>query len=320
MLNIVLTGATGFVGQTLLKTLDQLPKNTVTVKALVRSPESEKLPSFVEVVKGSLPHDIPANLFFDGPHVLIHLGIKQIDDDGKGFDDINVLGTQKLLEKSNENTLGIIYGSTLSVQGQKPQTGVSELEPLKPSTKLARSRADAEGIVTSFMKNQHKWAFNLRPRFILGDGDKYVMPGLIKLAKKGIFIGDGKQKYSVITVNDYGAIISELTHLILEQSNKSHTPQQLSVNVGYQKPLSFDQIFKCIRNHENCDTKLKRLRFPKWFPRLLKCAPSKMIESKATQLELIGFDHYGNVDRLRQLIGLDIIEQNSLEKFKALLD
>jgi nucleoside-diphosphate-sugar epimerase len=323
MLNIVLTGATGYVGRAFLKTLDQLPEGEVSVKALVRSPEHIKLPSFVELVQGSLP-DVPDKLFFDVPHVLIHFGVKQIDYDQIGFHAINVLGTQNLLEKCNEHTLGAIYGSTLSVQGQSAQSNIAESEALKPQTELAKSRAQAEQLVTRYMENFEKWGFNLRPRFILGKEDKYVLPGFIKLARKGIYIGDGKQRYSVITVNDYSSIILKLAQFISEQSElidkKVINPEQLSVNIGYQKAISFDQIFTVIREHLTANKRVISLRFPGWLPGLLKWIPNKLIESKATQLELIGFDHYGDISRLEQLIGRDITQQNSLDKFKALFD
>ncbi|MFT6905263.1 MAG: nucleoside-diphosphate-sugar epimerase [Oleiphilaceae bacterium] len=323
MLNIVLTGATGYVGQAFLKALVHLPEGAVSVKALVRSPERIKLPSFVELVQGSLP-DVPDKLFFDVPHVLIHFGVKQIDDDQSGFHAINVQGTQNLLEKCNEHTLGTIYGSTLSVQGQKAQSNIAESEALKPQTELAKSRAQAEQLVTRYMENFEKWGFNLRPRFILGKEDKYVLPGFIKLARKGIYIGDGKQRYSVITVNDYSSIILKLAQFISEQSElidkKVINPEQLSVNIGYQKAISFDQIFTVIREHLTANKRVISLRFPGWLPGLLKWIPNKLIESKATQLELIGFDHYGDISRLEQLIGRDITQQNSLDKFKALFD
>jgi nucleoside-diphosphate-sugar epimerase len=258
------------------------------------------------------------------PHVLIHFGVKQIDYDQSGFHAINVLGTQNLLEKCNEHTLGAIYGSTLSVQGQSAQSNIAESEALKPQTELAKSRAQAEQLVTRYMENFEKWGFNLRPRFILGKEDKYVLPGFIKLARNGVYIGDGKQQYSVITVTDYASIILKLAQFICEQSEligkKINKPEQLPVNVGYQQTLSFDQIFTEIRTHEAAKKRVIPVRFPGWLPGLLKWIPNKLIESKATQLELIGFDHYGDVSRLEELIGCDITQQNSLEKLKALFD
>ncbi|MFT7185461.1 MAG: nucleoside-diphosphate-sugar epimerase [Pseudohongiellaceae bacterium] len=322
MLNIVLTGATGYVGRALLKTLEQLPAGTVSVKALVRSAKGIKLPAFAELIEGCLP-DVPNQLFFEAPHVLIHLGVKQIDD-GSGFHNTNVLGTQNLLEKCNAHTLGTLYGSTLSVQGQKAQSSIVESEALHPQTELAESRAQAEQLVSLYMENFEKWGFNLRPRFILGKEDQYVLPGLTKLARNGVYIGNGKQKYSVITVNDYAEVILRLTQFIYQQSEligkKLIKPEQMPVNVGYQQPLSFDQIFTEIRDHLVTKKRVISLRFPGWLPSLLKWIPNKVIESKATQLELIGFDHYGDVSRLQQLIGLDIIQQNSLDKLKSLFD
>ena len=323
MLNIVLTGATGYVGSAFLKKLANLPEGSVSVKALIRSPECGYFPPFVECVQGGLPN-VPDRLFFESPHVLVHFGVKQIDHDASGFESVNVLGTQHLLDKTNANTLGVIYGSTLSVQGQGRQSNILESEPLQPKTLLAKSRAQAEQLVFQSMKKTNKWAFCLRPRFILGKDDQFVLPGFIKLAQKGIYIGDGQQKYSVITVDDYASLILKLANLINNEhqvtSEKNNAPKQMAVNAGYQDALSFEQIFSTITERFQIKKKRIRVHFSEWFPKFLKWIPSKKVESKATQLELIGFDHYGDISRLEKLIGNDITQQSSIHKLKTILE
>jgi nucleoside-diphosphate-sugar epimerase len=319
MLKIVLTGGTGYVGNALIAAFAQLPAGSVRVKALVRSLERATMPDFVECIEGCL-QTLPDNLFFNEPHIVIHFGIKQIDDDNSGFYLTNVVGTQNLLEKCNHHTLGFMYGSTLSVQGQGAQSGVVELQATNPQTRLAKSRAQAEKLVTSYMKASDKWGINLRPRFILGKDDQHVLPGLSKLASRGIYLGSGRQKYSIICVDDYASVILTLAELINKSKCEGTESVQLALNIGYQKALSFEQIFTQIRDQFGFSRKITHVNFPKWLPSFLKWIPSKIIQSKATQLELIGFDHYGNIDRLEQLIGTDITGQDPLDKFTELLD
>jgi nucleoside-diphosphate-sugar epimerase len=318
MLNIVLTGATGYVGRALIRALAQLPAGSVCVKALVRSNKLATMPEFVECIEGSM-QAIPENLFFHQPHIVIHFGIKQIDSDNSGFYETNVVGTKNLLEKCNEHTLGIIYGSTLSVQGQGRQSGIEESQAINPKTQLAKSRAEAEQLVTRYMADRNKWGINLRPRFILGKEDQHVLPGLTKLVCNGIYLGSGQQKFSIITVDDYAYVILSLVSMINEAFDKEKSPQQLALNVGYKKALSFEQIFTQIRDHLRVSNKVTRVYLPRWLPIFLKFLPSKKIQAKAVQLELVGFDHFGKIDSLQQLIGTDITEQNPLDKLMELL-
>jgi nucleoside-diphosphate-sugar epimerase len=318
MLNIVLTGGTGYVGRALIRALAQLPAGSVCVKALVRSNKLTTMPDFVECIEGSM-QAIPENLFFHQPHIVIHFGIKQIDSDNSGFYETNVVGTKNLLEKCNKQTLGVIYGSTLSVQGQGRQSGIDESQAMNPSTKLAKSRAEAEQLVTRHMAERNKWGINLRPRFIIGKEDQYVLPGLSKLVCNGIYLGSGQQKFSIITVDDYACVILSLVSMISKVEGEGKNPLQLALNVGYKKTLSFEQIFTKIRDHLVVSNKVTRIYLPRWLPKLLNFIPSKKIQAKAIQLELVGFDHFGKIDSLQKLIGTDITGQDPLEKLIELL-
>jgi nucleoside-diphosphate-sugar epimerase len=319
MLNIVLTGGTGYVGSALIRALSQLPPGSVCVKALVRSNKVATMPEFVKCIEGSM-QAIPDSLFFHEPHIVIHFGIKQIDSNNSGFYDTNVMGTKNLLAKCNEHTLGVIYGSTLSVQGQGRQSGIEESQAINPKTQLAKSRAEAEQLVIRHMADRNKWGINLRPRFILGKEDQHVLPGLSKLVCNGIYLGSGQQKFSIITVDDYACVILSLVRMIGEVEGGVKKPLQLALNVGYQKTLSFEQIFTQIRDHLGLSNKVTRIYLPRWLPILLKFLPSKKIQAKAIQLELVGFDHFGKIDSLQRLIGTDITEQDPLDKLMELLE
>jgi hypothetical protein len=90
--------------------------------------------------------------------------------------------------------------------------------------------------------------------------------------------------------------------------------------VGYKKALSFEQFFPQIRGHLGVGNKVTRVYLPRWLPIFLKFLPSKKLQAKAIQLELVGFDHFGKIDSLQRLIGTDITEQDPLDKLMELLE
>ncbi len=320
MLRVVLTGATGYVGQAILDQLALLPAESVSVRALVKKDQPIPPRDFVEVIEGNLP-DVPDSLFFDEPHVLIHFGIKQVDILKTGFYETNVLGTHNLLSKCNSNTLGIIYGSTLSVQGRTSSKPIVETELVQPETELERSRAQAEQLIIESMSRDNKWALCLRPRFILGPADSYLMKGLLALARWGVRVGDGSQQYSLITVEDYARIVVQLSNKIhpTDTSQAKSTPLRSALNIAYSAPVSFNQLFSAIRSEQRIRNKIKMLPIPVWLPGLLKWIPHSMAETVAIQLQSVGLNHCCDVTALERLLGNEITGANGIVKLKELL-
>jgi len=320
ILRVVLTGATGYVGQAILDQLEQLPAGTVSVRALVKKGKTFPARDFVEVIEGNLP-DVPDNLFFEEPHLLIHFGIKQVDFLKTGFYETNVLGTHNLLAKCNKNTLGVLYGSTLSIQGRRSNKLIVESELVQPETELERSRAQAEQLIIESMSRDNKWALCLRPRFVLGPADSFLMKGLVTLSRLGVRVGSGKQQYSVITVTDYARIVVQLSQKVFPDKPNSSEPQsmQCALNVAYQTPVSFNQLFSEIRTENKISNRVKLLPIPVWLPSLLKWIPHSMAETFATQLQSVGFNHCCDVSALEQLLGDEITGMDAIEQLNELL-
>ncbi|RKG61628.1 NAD(P)-dependent oxidoreductase, partial [Corallococcus exercitus] len=174
---VVLTGATGMVGQAFLR-----QRGAHSVHALVRSPDGRDWGEGVHVVQGDL-HGIPDALFPPYPYVVLHLAMKQRDTDNTGFERTNVDGTRRLLSRLRGDCRGVLLGSSMSVYGPGPHRGVKEVHPLRPITALARSRVAAEDVVMEHAVRTGLHAALLRPRFLLGRGDRFVLPAMVKLLK-----------------------------------------------------------------------------------------------------------------------------------------
>jgi nucleoside-diphosphate-sugar epimerase len=296
-------GASGFVGRALLRELATLPAGSVAVRALLRRPDLVADQPFLEKVAGSL-ESTPSILAPSAPYVLVHLAVKQLDSDGTGFDATNVEATRAMLTSLRTPPSGILYGSSMSVYGQGAQDGVSEDAPLVADTPLGRSRALAEHEVGTFGSSRGVPAFAMRPRFVLGEGDRFVLPGLAKLARRRIALGTGEQRFSILDVADYARVIVLLARHALHSA-----PGPRAFNVGYARPVSFREIGDTLARA--LDAKAPRFHVPvsRTITRALRSVGAA---SLATRLELVGLSHWGDVRALTDAIGGSLVGQDPL--------
>ncbi|MBW4618334.1 MAG: NAD(P)-dependent oxidoreductase [Cyanosarcina radialis HA8281-LM2] len=304
---LIVTGANGFVGRALLRSIaSQMPDLPIIALVSDRSACKEilELPLNLTLRCGNLER-LPPDFLPQTPHVLVHLAVKQIDRDGSGFDKVNIDGTKSLLVQVNDRTLGTIYNSSLSVYGEDPQRGVEESMPLNPQTALARSRAASELLVAESMKKSHRWALLLRPRFVLGEGDRFVLPGLLKLSSQRIGIGNGQQRFSIIDVDDYGTI---LLRLAVNMAQNGKYPQQQALNVGYRQPVSFTELIDALRERYIISDPLVKIATPLWLIRSCQRVPK--LQALAAKLSLIGCDRYADSSKLAAIVGEDIVNRS----------
>ncbi len=313
---LVVTGATGFVGRALIRHCIHNVSSgdeDMELRVLVRSKGRLPMHPKIREYEGDL-NQLNSDLFPDQPHVLVHLANKNIDHDGSGFQQTNVHGTEKLLKACRPSTRGMIYNSSLSVLGQGAQVNSSHIAPVHPQTDLALSRAQAEESVLRGARKLNTTAYCLRPRFILGDGDNYVMPALAKLVNKGLYLGDGQQRYSVIDVDDYAKIIVQLATRCLQ----TDVVEQIPLNIGYSSPLSYEVIFSELRKKMASASRKKTIPAPALLASLLKRIPNKTLQAKAIQLQLIGLDHFGDTAATQSRLIHDVLKRDSLEYMKSL--
>ncbi len=298
---LALTGGSGFVGSHIIRENGKR-NQPFNIRGLFRNESAAPSCRFLEVCHGEV-NDF-SRLFPDKPHVLVHFAVKQLDLDGEGYDRVNVDGLENVLGQCNKNTKGILYASTLSVLGQGCQDGVTEDCPVAPSMPLSISRLKAEQLVSDFGRQLNIPTYNMRPRFILGQGDRFVIPNLVKIMSKGIYLGSGKQRYSIINAQDYARIVLSLAEKMLSERLE---PEQSALNIGYEQPASYDDIFQCLIKVSGRQIRKIKVPLPNWLPGVLKKLPSEVVQSKATQLELVGFSHFGCVNKLKQLVGPELV-------------
>jgi nucleoside-diphosphate-sugar epimerase len=303
VLRIVLLGASGFVGRAVLRQLARYP-GPREIHALIHRTPLELWPDTVKQHEGSLT-DLPETLFPQAPHVVIHCGSKQIDRDGTGFDE-NIRGIEHLADAVNAHTQAILYASSCSVYGDGPQRAVTEDCAIQPQSELARSRAACEDRLASLAEQRRIRAVVFRPRFVLGAGDRHFLPGLMKLARSGLQIADGEQRYSVIDADDYAGVMLDVARQILEGRGSLQSFEVF--NVGYARAIALREIRAVLAEVAPLGPVRCRIPVSDAILRLLDMVPSQRLRQLAQRLRLIGYDHYGAIQKLASRLDHNVLQ------------
>lgn len=260
--------------------------------------------------QGDLEH-LPPDLFPTSPHVVVHLATKQIDRDGSSFQRTNEQGTATLLRSLPSSTRAVIYGSSMSVYGQGPQFDIRENAPLQPETALAQSRLNTERLILDHAGRRAITGYCLRPRMILGQGDRYTVDGLLRMMERGVAPGNGHQRFSLIDVDDYAGAIMDLARraLLLDQRTP---PEQCALNVAYRESVSLDNLTAVISRVRGVALPRVHLPVPFALTRLLRRGP-RAFAGLATRIELFGMTHTMNVDAICSRIGEPRFQRDPLE-------
>jgi len=218
---ILVTGATGFIGRHVMEALlSSVPSSRIRLIRSELEKETRKPFPNVETVYADLSNK--RALYEAAQHVdtIIHLASKNIDRDQSGFRTVNVEGTRNLCAAAVEAKVQkCIYLSSVGVYGHAAHCNSDETETVQPDTAFSQSKADAEQVILAHTKAGHFQGVILRHRFVYGRGDRYVIPQMIKAAKKYPFlISGGKAKMSLILADDLARLIIRFA----SEKNRSH--------------------------------------------------------------------------------------------------
>lgn len=205
-MNILLTGATGFLGFRTLERLVQLSnvrKIVATGRSLRKS--REILNPKVEYVLGDLKDKLFVSTILKDIDIVINTA--SLSSPWGSEDDFylaNVL-TQKHIISSSE-ILGVkrfIYISSPSIYyNGEDRIMVKEKDPLP--TRFVNNYSKTKREAEVLLENSNLNYIILRPRAIIGRGDTVIMPRLIKAHSDGRLkiIGNGENKVDLTSVNN----------------------------------------------------------------------------------------------------------------------
>ncbi len=189
-MKIFITGASGFVGGALAKSLSK----DHTVLAMSRSERSDTLikENGATPVRCSLGTIDPGLL--EGIDAVIHAAAK-VEEFGrfKDFWTINVEGTKQLLDAAKHAAVSrfIHIGTEASVFHGQHMHEIDETEPLAFKSPYAYSRTKAYAEEAVLAANEPKAGFtalSIRPRLVWGPGDTTVLPAIAAMVSEGKFM------------------------------------------------------------------------------------------------------------------------------------
>jgi nucleoside-diphosphate-sugar epimerase len=208
--NILVTGATGFIGQHLTRKLLDV-NGARSVRAVSKDKDGSKLYFFrddeVDSKKADISNRESVSGIMDGINVVYHLAAIARNDLSKTWDDfyaVNVQGTVNLLEEAK--TAGVkrfVFISTVEAAGFGD--GVSprkETDPPNPVNNYGKSKLMAERQVLS-----GEWPMEravLRLPMIYGPGTFLIVPKLFGMVRRGFYpmIGGGSAKMEFCYVDN----------------------------------------------------------------------------------------------------------------------
>ena len=188
---VLVTGAGGFLGGA---TAHALVQNGYAVRALIRSSSCKtRCPAAADVVVGDLQDLGAMKHAVAGVETIVHLaGKAHAQDDPGGLDEeyhrINVEGTKHLLEAAQAaGVLRIIFASSVKVFGESTDGCVDESAPANPATAYARSKWQAEQLVSDYARRTGTVAVSLRLSMVYGPTEKGNLFRMMAAIDRGRF-------------------------------------------------------------------------------------------------------------------------------------
>jgi nucleoside-diphosphate-sugar epimerase len=176
-LTVVVTGATGFMGTSLVR---RLLADGTPVRVLARSPAKAKplVNGGAEVVIGDITDPAAVAQAVDGARVVYHLAGRLFEPcvPASEYHAIHVEGTTLLLERCRELPLErFVHCSTTGVLGVTGDGAADESAPYAPTNAYEATKAEAERLVRAAARDGVP-AVIARPGLVYGPGDLHLLP------------------------------------------------------------------------------------------------------------------------------------------------
>lgn len=187
-----MTGATGCLGRHLV---ESLLESATPVRALVReSSRTDRLEEQgVEIERGSLVERDDVAQAVEGVDTVYHLGGVVVDDPTDTSDELwqeihkfNVEGSELLArEGAAAGVKRFVFVSSVRIFGFGNQMLWPEDGARTASDLYSRGKAMAEEALNRVGEETGLGVVHVRPRFIYGEGDRFVLPKLVKQVRSG---------------------------------------------------------------------------------------------------------------------------------------
>lgn len=200
-MKVLLTGANGFLGKIIIKTLEEeyqilgLSRNSVEYRVCL----DKQIPNFhhsfgIVIHAAGRAHSVPKK-----------------DSEKQQFHGVNVIGTENLLKGLEKTVLPkqFVFISSVSVYGQEFGNDINEEHQLEARDPYGLSKIEAEALVMKWCKKQNVVCTILRLPLLVGENPPGNLGAMIKAIDKGYYfnIGGGKARKSMVLAKDVAAFI-----------------------------------------------------------------------------------------------------------------
>ena len=240
-MKVLVTGATGFIGTTLVQSLVKVGYD---VRALSRGGDVlGRLENLgVEICRADLTDDQSLKGIAEGIGAVCHLaGVLGETCPDKGYyHHLHVKGTSNLLaECANHSIEKFIHCSTTGVLGPTEGAIADESYPYKPSNVYEATKAEGERLVLQHAREKFLPAIVLRPGMVYGPGDMHHL-GLYRAIKRGYFflINSGKSYLDLVFVED-------VAQAFIKALQSSYSAGEVYMIVG-PKPVTVHELAQTI--------------------------------------------------------------------------
>ncbi len=238
--NILITGATGFIGGRLANALIKVQNQGEGYKVVATGRSkvaTNDLDTSIEYISGDLNDEQHCKRITQNIDTIIHCAGKAGTwGSYESFYSANVEATQKLIKAAKENQVKrFINISSPSIYfNYEDQLELTEdFLPKKFSNHYAKTKFLAEELVTNAHTDEFQ-SVSLRPRLVIGAGDNNVLPRIVEMQREGKLrqIGEGQNQ---ITVTSIGNLIHAVKLCLVA------TPHQMGTiyNIGNSEPVNF---------------------------------------------------------------------------------
>ncbi|MFH1519558.1 MAG: NAD(P)-dependent oxidoreductase [Candidatus Omnitrophota bacterium] len=265
-MNILITGATGFIGKNLVESL--FKQGGCTLFGLVRNPQKAKAlePFGVRLIYGDITDKASLNKLLNYKIDVIFHNAAYVENKNLNLlHRVNVLGSENICELAL--SLGVerlIYTSSVSVVSGNPQVPLIEDLPFKATNIYGESKIEAEKVILKYREKGLNIVI-VRPPMVYGENEPHILKVLLFITKYRLFplIDKGKAKLHLGYVKN----VAEAMIFLLDKEEALEG----SFFVGDEEVLAVREVFDAFAGA----LKVKTLpNLPAWLKPIVISLPS----------------------------------------------
>lgn len=207
----LITGGSGFLGEKIAETL-ALKGDKVRVYDVLKFQGQNKN---IEFHRGDVLDKNRLEKIAGDAKIIYHLAaLVPLTKSGKRFWEVNVGGTQNIIDIAKKNSIRLVYVSSSAIYGM-PKCPINSQTPARPIEAYGKSKLAAENLVKKYIEAGGS-AVIIRPRTILGAKRLGIFDILFEWISENrniYIIGKGQNRFQFIHIDDLVSAIVKAANL-----------------------------------------------------------------------------------------------------------